>query len=209
MSTGPSSTADVAASVGATTGPTGACATGVGNVTATITADVIAAPMAKAGAQAPPRFIRPNFERMPPELKQLKKWILWVPIWTGSKWTKRPLQVSGFGASTTNPKHWSFFDDVRQVYETADARGYIELREKGKPPQRVPIGGIGFVFDGRPGEDGLVYAGVDFDGVIPPKGEISSLASECVKRLGSYVEERVSGTGLHVILRALPLASGI
>ena len=91
--------------------------------------------------------------------------MLWIPIWTGSKWTKRPIQVSGFGASTTNPKHWSSFDDVKQAYERAVERGYIELREKDKPAQRVPIGGVGFVFDGQPDKDGLVFAGVDFDKV--------------------------------------------
>ena len=41
-------------------------------VTATVTT-----PDAKIGLQAPPKFVRPNFERMPPELKQLKNWVLW------------------------------------------------------------------------------------------------------------------------------------
>ena len=31
------------------------------------------------GSQAPPKFIPPNFERMPPELKALKNWLLWAP----------------------------------------------------------------------------------------------------------------------------------
>ena len=74
---------------------------------------------ATADAPEPPKFLRPNFERMPAELKQRPNWVLWVPIWNGSKWTKRPIQVSGFGASTTNPKHWSSFDDVKQAYERA------------------------------------------------------------------------------------------
>lgn len=98
---------------------------------------------------------------------------------------------------------------MKQAYELAVQRGYMELREKGKPVQRVPIGGVGFVFDGQPDADGLVLAGVDFDKVIPPKGEISSFAVERVKRLGSYCEQSVTGTGLHVILKARPLASGI
>jgi hypothetical protein len=69
--------------------------------------------------------------------------------------------------------------------------------------------GVGFVFDGRPDKDGLVFAGVDFDGVIPQEGEISSFAAERVKRIGSYVEASVSRTGLHVILKARPLTNGI
>jgi hypothetical protein len=98
---------------------------------------------------------------------------------------------------------------MKQAYERAIDRGYIEVREKGKPTQRISIGGIGFVFDGQPDENGLVFAGVDFDGVIPREGGISSFAAERVKRLGSYVEASVSGTGLHVILKAHPLASGV
>ena len=179
--------------------------------TATVTPVVtgpVTTPDAKMGVQAPPKFVRPNFERMPPELKLLKNWVLWGAVWNGSKWTKRPIQISGFGASTTNPKHWSSFDDVKREYERAVERGYIALREKDKPIQHIPVGGVGFVFDGRPDEDGLVFAGVDFDsGAF--KDEISSFTAERVKRLGSYVEASVSGTGVHVIVKAHPLASGI
>jgi putative DNA primase/helicase len=164
---------------------------------------------AKTGTQKLPKIIHPNFRRLPAELKELKNWVLWVPIWNGSKWTKRPIQISGFGASTTNPKHWSSFEGVKQAYECAVACGYVEFRERSKPIQQVPIGGVGFVFDSQPLEDGLVYAGVDFDGVIPEEGEISSFAAERVKRIGSYFEMSVSGTGLHVIVKAHPLPAGI
>jgi putative DNA primase/helicase len=160
------------------------------------------------GAQASPKFIRPNFDRIPPELKTLKNWVLWCSQWNGSKWTKRPIQISGYGASTTDPKHWSSFDDVKQTYERAVVQGYMELRERDKPAQRVAVGGVGFVFDGQPDADGLVFAGVDFDKVILG-GEIASLARERIKSLGSYTERSVSGGGLHVIVKARPLARGI
>jgi putative DNA primase/helicase len=163
---------------------------------------------ATVSAQAPPRFIQPDFDRMPPELKSQKNWVLWAAVWSGTKWTKRPIQTSGYGASTTNSRHWSSFDDVKQAYELAVARGYMELREKGKPLQQVPIGGVGFVFDGKPDADGLVLAGVDFDKVIL-EGKIAPLAKERIKRLRSYTELSVSGSGLHVIVKARPLRSGI
>jgi hypothetical protein len=202
MSTGLTGAAGIATYHGAT-GPTGAGATNAGNVTA---AGIL--PDAKTGVQALPKFIRPNFERMPVELKQQPNWVLWVPIWKGSKWTKRPIQVCGFGASTTNSKHWSTYDAVKQAYERAVERGYIELREKGKPIRHLPVGGVGFVFDGHPDENGLVFAGVDFDsGAF--KDEFSSFTAEWVKRLGSYAEASVSGTGVHVIVKAQPLKSGI
>src|SRR5947209_5303142 len=73
----------------------------------------------KIAVQMPPKFLRPNFQGMPPELKLLKLWVLWIAVWTGSKWTKRPIQPSGFGAKITNPKHWSSFDRVKQAYERA------------------------------------------------------------------------------------------
>jgi putative DNA primase/helicase len=163
---------------------------------------------ATTSAQTLPKFIQPNFDQMPPELKVLKNWVLWGGVWNGTKWTKRPIQISGYGASSTNPKHWSSFDNVRQAHERAIQRGDMELREKGKPVQRVPVGGIGFVFDGQPDTEGLVFAGVDFDKVISG-GEIAPLAAERIRRLGSYTERSVSGGGLHVILKAWPLASGI
>ena len=201
MSTGhPTGATGAAASNGAID-PIGAAATNTGGVTATVMPPA-------ADPKAPPKFLRPKFERMPPELKQRPNWVLWVSIWNGSKWTKRPIQLSGFGASTTNPKHWSLFDDAKHAYEHAYKRGYIELREKDKPARRVTVEGVGFVFYGRPDESGLVLAGVDFDKVISGR-EIASLAEERIRRLGSYTERSVSGTGLHVIVKALPLQSGI
>src|SRR5260221_13929029 len=138
-----------------------------GLFTATVTAqahlgsNAADAPDAKTGAQASPKFIRPKFDRMPPELKSLKNWLLWAPVWNGSKWTKRPIQISGYGASPTNPRHWSSFDDAKQAYERAVARGYMELRERGAPVQQVPIGGGGLVFCGEPAPRRGVFARVD------------------------------------------------
>jgi putative DNA primase/helicase len=159
-------------------------------------------------AKAPPNFIPPNFEGMPAELKKLRNWVLWVPVLKGPKWTKRPIQPSGFAASTINPKHWSSFNDVRDAYDRTLKVGHIEVREKDKPVQRMPIGGVGFVFDGQQDENGLVIAGVDFDKVLSDDG-IASLAEERVKRLKSYTEKSVSGCGLHVIVKAKPLPSGV
>ena len=163
---------------------------------------------AETCAQAPPTLIQPNFDRIPSELTALNNWVLWAAVWNGTKWTKRPTQISGYGASTTNPKHWTSFDVVKQAYERAVAQGFMELREKGKSIQQVHVGGVGFVFDGQPDADGLVFAGVDFDKVFS-EDAIASLAQERVKRLGSYTERSVSGGGLHVIVKARPLPSGI
>ena len=192
------------------TGPTGTGETGPQGPAGVAGTSIVTAAVtnAKTGAQPLPKFLPPNFERMPAELKLLRNWVLWVPIWNGSKWTKRPIQPAGFGASTINPKHWSSFEDVKHAYEHAIERGYIELRERNKAPQRVPIGGVGFVFDGQPDADGLVFAGVDFDRVITSAG-LASLAQERIKRLRSYTERSVSGGGLHVIVKARLLQTGV
>jgi putative DNA primase/helicase len=163
---------------------------------------------AATDAPAPPIYIRPNFDRMPAEMKLLKNWLLWAAVWNGKKWTKRPSQISGYGASTTNSKHWSSFEDVRQAYECAVARGCMILQGKEQPGHQVPVGGVGFVFDGVPDAGGLVFAGVDFDNVIS-EDKISPLAAERVRRLASYTELSVSGRGLHVIVKARPLESGV
>jgi Family of unknown function (DUF5906) len=155
-----------------------------------------------------PNFLRPNFARMPDELKQINNWVLWLPIWNGSKWTKRPIQTSGYGASSTNPRHWSSFEEVTRAYQRAVRLGYVEVHQKDGALLRMPIGGVGFVFDGKPDEEGLVIAGVDFDHLTPGNATYS-LAKERIKRLGSYLELSVSGNGMHVIVKARPLASGI
>ena len=162
----------------------------------------------KIDPKKPPKYLSPKFEQIPAELKELPNWLIWCPKWNGSKWTKRPIQLSGFGASTTNPKHWCSFKDVREAYKCAVDRGYIVVREKDEPPRRVSVFGVGFVFDGRPDENGLVLGGVDFDAAIK-NGSISLFSRKCIKRLKSYAELSVSGEGLHGISLVRPLERGI
>jgi putative DNA primase/helicase len=166
------------------------------------------APFVPPESAKPPNFIVPNFDNMPAELKELPNWVLWAAVWNGTKWGKRPVQVTGFPASTTNPGHWSTFDTVRQAYERAVAQGGIDLRDK-NGTRRVPIGGVGFVFDGTPDEHGLVFGGVDFDGVVAPDGVVDMVAAERIKGLNSYDEFSVSGRGFHVIVKTRPLVSGV
>ena len=143
--------------------------------------------------QGPPVILVPNFDRMPDELKGMKNWVVWKympPKSAGSKWRKVPFQANGTPAKTTDPSTWSGFDECRTAYHQGGWSG------------------IGFVFDGKPDQDGLVFAGVDFDSPTC-EGEIAIETAEWVDRLGSYVETSVSGKGVHVILKAEPLPSGI
>jgi hypothetical protein len=152
-----------------------------------------ASPTGDMNAQPPSKFIPPDFDGLPDELKQKKNWLGWrylPPRSKGGKWRKVPFQPNGKQASSTDPSTWSTFDDCRAAYANGG------------------FSGVGFVFDGQPDENGLVYAGVDFDSKAL-QGEKAIHAAEWVDRLGSYVETSVSGTGAHVIVKAKPLPRGI
>ena len=70
------------------------------------------------------------------------------------------------------------------------------------------VGGVGIVFDRQPEENGLVLAGTDFDEAITCDG-VSHYAMRWLKRLKSYTERSVSGSGYHVISKARPLQRGV
>ena len=134
--------------------------------------------------------IQPKFANFPAELKLLPNWVLWryLPPKSkkGGKWRKVPFQPNGKAASSTDRATWSEFDACCAAY----ARGGFD--------------GLGFVFDGEIGTDGLCYGGVDLDACVRD-GEVQSLARERIKRLNTYTERSVSGTGIHCIARAEPL----
>jgi hypothetical protein len=146
-----------------------------------------------AAAQQPPKVLTPDFAGIPDKLKRLKNWVLWRYLpskSSGGKWRKVPFQPNGSPADSSDPVTWSGFEDCCAAYNSGG------------------FSGIGFCFDGVPDENGLVYAGVDFDsGAFV--GEGSTRIRDWIDRFGSYVEASVSGKGLHVITKANPLASGV
>ena len=136
-----------------------------------------------------PTLIQPEFANFPAELKSLPNWVLWrylPPKSKGQKSRKVPFQPNGKTADTTDRSTWSAFDECHAAY---DLGGFD---------------GVGFVFDGEIGADGLCYCGVDLDSCIE-NGKVQSLARSRIKRLNTYTECSVSGTGLHCIVRAKPL----
>jgi primase-polymerase (primpol)-like protein len=140
--------------------------------------------------QKKPTPIKPNFANFPAELKLLPNWVLWrymPPKSRSSKWGKVPFQTNGNPASTTDRSTWSTFEKCCAAYD------------------RGGFAGLGFVFDGEIGADGLCYCGVDFDACVHSDKKIDSLAGERINRLDTYTELSVSGTGFHCIVRAEPL----
>jgi len=137
-----------------------------------------------------PIAIQPTFSTFPAELNLLDNWVLWKyvpPQRQGGKWRKVPFQPNGNTASTTDRSTWNSSDICRAAY----AHGKFE--------------GIGFVFDGELGADGLTYCGIDLDHCVEKDKTVQSLAKGRIGRLNTYTELSVSGTGVHCIVRAAPM----
>jgi hypothetical protein len=103
------------------------------------------------------------------------------------KWRKVPFQPNGETARTNGRSTWRGFEECRAAYD----QGWFD--------------GVGFVFDGERGADGLCYCGIDFDACVNDGTKVDPLAEERIKRLDTYTERSVSGTGFHCIVRAEPL----
>ena len=133
--------------------------------------------------QAPTRS-KISGSNIPDELRALPQWVCWKyepnPK-NPDKPKKVPWHPSGdYRASTTNPASWSPFMTAAKAYATDKT-----------------FDGIGFVFSATD-----AYTGIDFDDVIAADGSIADDADADVRRLASYAERSVSGTGIHCIVRA-------
>jgi len=118
------------------------------------------------------------------ELAGFPRWVLWRWAERGGKATKKPICTTEEPASTTNPATWATFDEVARAF----VRGVGD--------------GVGFVFTDTP------FAGVDLDHAIGADGRVAPWAQAIVRRIDSYTEQSVSGTGLHVIVRGALAGSG-
>ncbi len=139
----------------------------------------------------PPTTLPIRPDRIPTELAQRPQWVCWRWEWTGrpsKPWTKVPINpATGRKASSTNPATWRTF--------TAAMEGQRHL---------PAIAGIGYVFAAND-----PYVGIDQDDCRDPEtGRITPEAMALARRLGSYTEASVSGTGLHTIVRATLPAGG-
>ena len=125
-------------------------------------------------AERPPRPAEPIWDNIPPELTSRPRWVL--------RQGKIPKQRSGAGASSTDPKTWTTFENAKAAYQ---AGGFD---------------GVGIVLN----EDGLLA--FDFDHCLDAAGRITDPKIEAyVQQLNSYTEISPSGTGLHVFaLGTLP-----
>ena len=125
---------------------------------------------------------------MPAELKALPNWLMWrylPPGRAGQKWRKVPFQTNGKYAKANDSSTWTTFEACRAAY---DHGGFD---------------GIGFVFTGEVGADGLCIVGIDFDHCVEG-GKLLEPARNRIAQLRTYTEISVSGGGIHCFARAKP-----
>ena len=118
---------------------------------------------------------------IPRELQEREQWVCWRQETRDGKPTKVPLQpwAPYPRADSTDPSTWGTF---QQAQKAAEVDG---------------VDGIGFVF----ADDGLV--GIDLDKCVLEDGTLHPAAAEIVRDLDSYTELSPTGTGVHVIVRAV------
>jgi hypothetical protein len=163
------------------------------NLAASITpVDVLPEPLAAPAPATKPTAVVPTFTNIPAELRALRNWVMWRYVQKPGKKKpdKVPFQPNGNHAKTNDSSTWNTFDICRAAYNGGR------------------FDGVGFVFDGEVGDDGLCYVGADFDDCIED-GNLSEPARGRIERLQTYTEISVSGTGVHSIIRAQPGATAI
>jgi putative DNA primase/helicase len=115
---------------------------------------------------------------IPQRLQDIPQWVLFVYEWRHDKWTKVPYRSRGQGrAKSTDPATWSSFDQVWHEYSTSGEHD-----------------GIGFVVT-----EEIAIVGTDLDHCVDAEtGEIDPWALAIVRRIDSYTEISVSGTGIRI-----------
>jgi hypothetical protein len=122
------------------------------------------------------------------EMAAINRWVCAKLVTNkAGKLTKPPFCVGGRKhASSTDPATWDTFDACHvSAFANGEARG------------------IGFVFNGT---DDLV--GIDLDACITSDGTITPWALEIVRKVDSYTERSVSGSGLHIVCRSVMASEG-
>lgn len=141
----------------------------------------------------PPALLVPTWDGIHPELKARDQWVLWKHESRDGNWTKRPVMSNGRPAKSNDPLTWRSFDECRQAYEAGIAH--------------QDFSGVGFMTSP---DDPFVL--IDLDHVVSVDGEVAAWVQPIVAAATAeraYIETSVSGSGLHIIGKASPLARGL
>lgn len=120
-----------------------------------------------------------NFDNIPTELKELKQWVCWGVDKTKLKMPYNPQNLQPAKAGV--PETWGSFEQAVKRVQEGKAQG------------------VGFEFNNNG------YYGIDLDKVIIKQNDSVRLtvdAQTIVAGLNSYTETSLSGTGLHIIIKA-------
>lgn len=125
-------------------------------------------------------FGKENYEKLPREMKEQKRWCLWKKVERDGKMSKIPLSaIDGKGAKSNDESTWVTYQEALEGL------------------QRYHCEGLGFMLGGG-------YFGVDIDHAIDDK----ALISEFVDTLNSYTELSQSKEGIHIICKGvLPIGN--
>ena len=120
-------------------------------------------------------------DAIPIELRERSQWVVWRREQRDGKTTKVLYRAAAAArkASSTDAATWADFETARQAAAAPD------------------VDGLGYVFAA---DD--PFCGVDLDACVTD-GETHPRAAEVVGALSSYTERSPSGTGVHVIVRAV------
>jgi DNA-binding transcriptional ArsR family regulator len=120
-------------------------------------------------------YIKPDPVNIPDELQVLPHWVNWDPALIDERWTKVLKNAHTRNqASSTNPDTWATFERA----------------------MKTNPGRIGFVLTSSG------FTVIDLDHCRDPDtGIIAEWAWLIIRRLNSYTEISVSGTGVHIIVR--------
>ena len=116
------------------------------------------------------------YRNIPEELKQKGLFCVWRREKRKGNMTKVPYQRNGYGASTTERRHFCGFEEAVRLSKKYDGIG------------------IG-VFDG--------YSAVDIDHCVK-NGKLSEMALDIINTMNSYTEYSPSGEGVRIIFKASP-----
>ena len=116
------------------------------------------------------------YRNIPDELKQKGLFCVWRREKRKGNMTKVPYQRNGYGASTTERRHFCGFEEAVRLSKKYDGIG------------------IG-VFDG--------YSAVDIDHCVK-NGKLSKMAIDIINTMNSYTEYSPSGKGVRIIFKASP-----
>jgi hypothetical protein len=123
-----------------------------------------------------------SFDDVPAILRNAKQWV--------ARKQKKPCNLQGHSGGWRNSDFWMAFDEVKAGIESNPGR----------------FSGLGFIIARVPERGDKQLIGIDLDACRDPRnGWVSPWAVEILRKLNSYTELSLSGTGFHVwILGKLP-----